>query len=198
MPKIPNMPQSLLDEHMRWHMYPGQPQKGGRAINPWPPGAKNPAPGSGLEFLTFHRKFLAQFHAWYDKQAFADPAAVAPWPAIPPELKISSTGWNGTLVGDEDRIVNKPSSFASADDLGRFVEWSVHGWLHNAAAKVYHEPDLANLMSATDSTHFYQIHGLIDGWWSKWKKAAKPASPSSGKTGKGKAGKKKPAKKKKD
>ncbi len=54
MPTIQNYPQSLLDEHSNWHMHPGNPAQGGRAI--WPG-----QPGSGLEFLTFHRTFLVHY-----------------------------------------------------------------------------------------------------------------------------------------
>src|SRR5207244_1063953 len=81
-----NYPQNLLDEHSNWHMHPGNPAQGGRAI--WPG-----QPGSGLEFFTFHRTFLAHFHAWYDTQPGADQAAVAPWTAIPPALKVDAVGW---------------------------------------------------------------------------------------------------------
>src|SRR6266511_2775183 len=101
MPQIPNFPQNLTDMHMNWHMFPGQPAQGGRVINPWPLGATEAAPGSGLEFLTFHHTFIAQFHAWYDAQPGADQAAVAPWDAVPVELKMSSTGWNATLAAAE-------------------------------------------------------------------------------------------------
>jgi hypothetical protein len=170
MPAIPNYPQNLMDTHMNWHMNPGNPAAGGRAIDPWPPGATEATPGSGQEFLSFHRGYIAQFHAWYDTQAFADPAAVTPWHSIPSELKMSSTGWPGAgsrYATAENRLTSDLGSFATADDLGRFIEWQIHGWLHGAASAVYGEPQLGTFMSP-ESTYFWQLHGLVDYWWSQW------------------------------
>jgi len=127
MPNVP-LPDDLMNEHMNWHQYPGHPEMGGRSIDPWPPGANSPTPGSGLEFLTFHQNFLAQFHAWYDNQPFADPAAVAPWSQIPDALKQvpsppldPSFVWSSDWASQEDRIENNPLSFQSADELGMFI-----------------------------------------------------------------------------
>jgi hypothetical protein len=162
MPDIPNFPQNLLDLHHAWHQ-PGAHGMGGRAI---PPGQ----PGSGLEFLTFHRDFMAQFHSWYDSQPFADPAAVAGWTAIPPELKDPmQTGWNPNLDAQEQRIQSNMPPFTSADDLGMFIENGIHNWIHGAAANVYGEPVLASFHSPR-STYFYKIHGLVDYWWSHWQR----------------------------
>lgn len=171
MPNVP-LPDNLMNEHMNWHMYPGQPEMGGRSINPWLPGATSPTPGSGLEFLTFHQNFLAQFHAWYDNQPFADPAAVAPWLQVPDALKQvpsppldPSFVWSQDWASQEDRIENNPLSFQSSDELGMFIEWGLHALLHNASAIAFNEQILADPTTAPSSTYFYEIHGLIEGWW---------------------------------
>ena len=162
MPTIQNYPQSLLDEHSNWHMHPGNPAQGGRAI--WPG-----QPGSGLEFLTFHRTFLVQFHAWYDTQPGADQAAVAAWTAIPPELKVDAVGWTPVWAAAENRLVSNMPPFQTADELGIFIEQGIHNqFLHSAAGLAYNEPLLFSPMTSPQSTHFYQLHGLVSYWWSQW------------------------------
>ncbi len=148
MPTIPNFPDALTDKHHAWHnptAHPGLPTRVHLL----------PSPGSGLEFFTFHRDFMAEFHSWYDGQPFADPPAVAPWTAIPPELKNPSVGWNSQWADDENRIINNPSSFASADELGIFIEQGIHNqFLHGAAAQVYNEPVLATFGTLSSSCHW--------------------------------------------
>ncbi|TDJ00723.1 MAG: hypothetical protein E2O76_04565 [Caldithrix sp.] len=53
------------------------------------------------------------------------------------------------------------SNFGSLDELGRFLEWSLHGFLHNAAAGMWNEQILLSFQSPR-STYFWQLHGLID------------------------------------
>jgi Bacterial pre-peptidase C-terminal domain len=159
---IPNFPQNLLDVHHHWHdpnAHPGTP--GGR-VNGFG------TPGGGLEFLQFHRDFVAQFHIWYDTQPFADPVAVAPWTSIPAALKNPAlTGWNATLAVQEARITTNSPAFTTADELGTYIEGGIHGWIHSATAIAFNEPVVANFHSP-QSTYFYQIHGLVDGWWQVW------------------------------
>jgi hypothetical protein len=162
MPTIPNYPQSLLDEHSNWHMHPGHPELGGRSF-------LMGSPGSGLEFLTFHRAFMQHFHTWYDAQPGNDQAAVAPWAVIPPELKTPAAGWNTTWAQHETHITTNTPPFPTADALGIFIETGIHNnFLHNAAGTVYNEPLLFNPMTSPQSTHFYQLHGLITNWWNHW------------------------------
>ncbi|MEU0054709.1 hypothetical protein, partial [Streptomyces sp. NPDC006309] len=164
---IANFPEALADLHHAWHEHSAHPTLPTRVH---PPGST----GSGLEFLTFHRDFIRQFHAWYDNQPFADQAAVQPWVDVPSELKRSELGWD-VWAADVDRIANHPETFASADELGQFIEGGVHNdFLHPAAAQVYNEPVLKTLHSPV-STHFYQIHGLVQNWWANWEGAK--ASP---------------------
>ena len=124
---IPNFPQSLLDMHHHWHdpsMHPGAP--GGR-VHPFG------TSGAGLEFLQFHRDFMAQFHAWYNAQPFGTApfntapfqssasaqAAVGAWSSIPTPVKNGSvTGWGSVQAAQEARLTTLSPPFASADDLG--------------------------------------------------------------------------------
>ncbi len=157
---IPNFPQNLIDMHHAWHQAGAHPGFPGRAI---PPGQ----PGSGLEFFQFHRDFVNQFHAWYDSQPGADQIAVAPWTALPPQVKDPNVGWNPNLAMQEQRITTANPPFASADDLGQYVENGIHNWIHGAVASAFNEPSVSTLHSP-QSTYFYKIHGLVDLWWQQW------------------------------
>jgi hypothetical protein len=160
MSEIANFPQNLLDMHHAWHDGGAHPPFPGRAI---PAGQ----PGSGLEFLQFHRDYVNQFHAWYDTQPSANQAAVAPWTAIPPEVKNPNFGWNSNLAAQEQRIATNNPPFASADELGQFIENGIHNWIHGATAQAFNEPFIGSLHSPK-STLFYGIHGLVDRWWQQW------------------------------
>ncbi|PEW59101.1 hypothetical protein CN443_15265, partial [Bacillus cereus] len=163
MPTIPNFPEYLNHEHHAWHMPSAHPNLPTRQILP-------PNPGAGLEFLTFHRNFIAKFHQWYDSQSFADQNAVAPWTSIPPELKVASAGWTSQFEADEKRILTNNPPFASLDELGLFIERGLHNqFLHGAAAIVYNEPIIGTIPNSPLSTLFYKIHGLIDYWCSSWR-----------------------------
>ena len=153
MPSIPNYPEALVNEHAGWHMN-----------RPIPMGKE----GSGFDFLTFHYHFVEHFHEWYDKQPFADQAAVKPWVEIPPELKSQAAGWNADFAASEDRIAHHPETFANLDELGSFIDRGIHIWFHTHSAAVYNEPVLASPHVAELSTYFYQFHGLINSWFTSW------------------------------
>jgi hypothetical protein len=157
---IPNFPEVFADEHHAWHEPGVHPEFPSRAI---PRGN----PGSGIEFLVFHRNFMAKVLAWYRQQSFADSNAVAPWTSIPEALKRTAF-WNAQEAADELRIVTLRPAFASEDDFGIFVENGIHNrFLHDATAAAFNEPVVATLHSP-QSTFFYQIHGLVQNWWSNW------------------------------
>jgi hypothetical protein len=153
MPRIPNFPTALGGQHSDWHMN-----------RPIPRGEE----GSGFDFLTFHHRFIENFHEWYDKQPSVDQAAVTPWIEIPSVLKAQAFGWNADLAASEDRIVHHPETFANVDELGTFIENGIHSWLHTGSADLYNEDVLATAHNAHVSTHFYQIHGLVDSWMTSW------------------------------
>ena len=175
MTAIPNFPEDLLDLHHHWHSPAAHPDAG--------PGRVHAAgtPGGGLEFLTFHRNFVAMFHAWYDNEVFTaapfDDAGlkallVAPWHTVPAELRRTEFGWNA-FAGDAARLDSGTPDFATADDLGTFIELGIHNnFLHGAASEAYGEPDLRTFHSPY-LTEFYGIHGLVDYWWSQWQRRHK-------------------------
>jgi hypothetical protein len=172
MPAIPDFPKDLLDQHHHWHAPDQHPDAG--------PGRLHPAgmPGGGLEFLTFHRNFMAQFHSWYDGHTFAaapfdDPVQkvrlVAAWHRVPTELRKPEYGW-GAFAADAARLDSLTPDFATADDLGTFIELGIHNnFLHGAASAEYGEPELATFHSPHIS-QFYGIHGLVNHWWARWQR----------------------------
>ena len=161
---IPNFPEYLSNLHHHWHV----PEE---HANEGLPGRIHPAgtPGAGLEFLTFHRSFMVQAFAWFATQTFSRPLDVSPWTAIPNELKIPELGWTAFHQAEEARILGKDPQFASADQLGTFIELGIHNnWIHGATATFFSEPVVSTFHSP-QSTFFYKIHGLVDYWWSHWK-----------------------------
>jgi hypothetical protein len=152
MPMIANFPVELLEEHRAWHHMHML-----SSSSPFPV-------GYGLDFLQFHRNFIRKALDWY-MQAGHDPALVTPWPAVPEPIRRSYC-YN---LAAEDRIVRRPETFASADELGRFIEGSgLHGCIHEQAALLYGEPELNDFDYAPRHTEFYQFHGLIDRWYRNW------------------------------
>jgi hypothetical protein len=153
-----NFPDALMTEHMNWHL-----------LTPGTPGARKfpfGSPGSGQDFLQFHRGFVPRALAWYYAQPSPDYDAVAPWYAVPSELKTTANGWSGSLAVLEQRILN--NDFTSDDDFGIELEGSIHGWLHGASAQQYGDPNVGNVTTSPLSSYFYKIHGLIDYWWARF------------------------------
>lgn len=173
MPIIPNFPQDLLDQHHHWHSPADHPGAGaGRVHGPL-------EPGGGLEFLVFHRDFMAQVLAWYNATNFAQPpfndpaqkaALVAPWLTVPAALK-TNPDWPN-WAADATRLDSQTPGFASDDELGRFIETGIHNqFLHGAASTAFGDPVVRTLHSP-QSTLFYGIHGLVSHWWAVWQRRA--------------------------
>ena len=161
MPNIPNIPDEMIQEHVNWHTLSGNPGAGGRAINPWPQFGPRPALGSGEEFLVWHDGFLERFHQWVDGLPAGDrpvPQSIEPWTSIPSGLKMGMVGWNAQLAQDEARL-NNMDNFASLDELGRFLEWSLHNFLHVGSRNMWDEPVILTFESPR-STYFWQLHGF--------------------------------------
>lgn len=159
----------MIDEHIAWHTREGNPSAGGRRIDPNPPFGRQPALGSGEEFLVWHQGFVQRFNQWVNSlPATSRPSSdsIIPWRSIPRMLKMSVQGWNRNFA-NEERLLENMANFSSLDDLGRFLEWSLHGFLHNAASGMWNEPVLLSFESPR-SSYFWQLHGLIDHWRQQW------------------------------
>lgn len=152
MSRIPNFPQSLLDEHKNWH-------HARHNVN-----INNPPPGYGLEFLQFHRDFIGRAQAWY-RQNGLDPNLIEAWVSVPEAIRRTPC-YNQAA---EARVLFRPESFASADELGRFIESSnLHACIHQEGARLFGEPELNDFDYAPRHTEFYNIHNMIDRWYRNW------------------------------
>lgn len=158
MPTIPNFPQALADQHHHWHTGSAHPEAGPGRVHAMG------SSGGGLEFLVFHRNYMAQFFAWYNSANFTaapfnDPvqkaSLPAAWTAVPSVLKQASLGWTGTWASDAGRLESGLPDFASADALGTFIEMGIHNqFLHGASAAQlgesalngFHSPDQLGLL----------------------------------------------------
>ncbi|RKP50102.1 hypothetical protein D7Z26_20040 [Cohnella endophytica] len=149
---IPNFPPDLLEEHKRWHH-----ARHNVDIN-------NPPIGYGQEFLRFHRDYISRALAWYN-QSGNDPRLVEPWASVPEAIRRAPC-YNQAA---EARVISQPESFATSDELGRFIESSnLHACIHQTSAQLYADPDINDFDVAPHDTVFYNIHGLIDRWYRNW------------------------------
>lgn len=149
---IPNFPNDLLEEHLRWHHANHVSDN------------DNPPIGWGDRFLNFHRQYIRKVLSWYQSQGY-DMSLVQPWTSVPQGIRMSRCYDQNA----ERRILQQPQSFATADDLGRFIE-RLHACMHDAGSDVLNEPLLQDLDTAPRSTYFYNIHGMIDNWYSNWER----------------------------
>lgn len=154
MPRIPQFPRDLLDEHRVWHH-----------ANHVVPGTV-PPPGFGDRFLRFHRDFIYRVYNWHDSMGY-DRRWIAGWPQVPDGIRRSPC-YN---AGAEQRVQYNPRSFTSVDQLGSFIEFNLHGCFHEMAARLYNQPELNDFDLAPRNTEFYNIHGLIDQWYINWERA---------------------------
>lgn len=158
MPTIPNFPASLLEEHKMWHH--------AHHVDD----LNQLRPGYGQQFLQFHRAFIRKALDWYARQPGYDQALVAPWQGVPEQIRRAPCYDRAS----EARIVTQPQTFATADELGLFIEGSgLHGCIHETAADVYGEPDINDFDVAPRNTIFYNIHSMIDGWYRNWEAAGR-------------------------
>src|SRR5206468_3000576 len=98
---------------------------------------------------------------------------VAPWTSIPAEVKDPMvTGWSSVQAAQEARLTSLTPAFASADELGTYIEGGIHGWIHGATATAFNEFEVQTFHSPR-STYFYGIHGLVDFWWRQWERTQK-------------------------
>ncbi|TFE23703.1 hypothetical protein E2980_18555 [Cohnella luojiensis] len=124
----------------------------------------DPPPGYGLEFLRYHRDFTARALAWYYRNGY-DPRLVEAWASVPEPIR-QAPCYNHAA---EARILFQPETFASADELGRFIESSnIHSCIHQESAKLFGDPAINDFDTAPRNTVFYNIHGMVDRWWRNW------------------------------
>ena len=112
---------------------------------------------ANAHFLQWHGDFIARFNQ------LPPPNAISAWPAVPEELK-RRIGWRRSFLQLENDLDSDIGSFDTLDDLARRIQ-PLHDYLHNAAAIVYGDPNIAHSDTAPWSPHFWRLHGLIERWY---------------------------------
>lgn len=181
-----DLPDELMDEHDQWHDKPVNRNRTTRIEGSRIGNAGDR--GSGIDFLAFHRRFINKVVNWYLEENGNLPYWWRGWNALPESLQVGSIDPNDSFpwtsyTAAEQRIVNNPLSFLSADDLGIFIEtgrssngdWlsqpSIHDFVHMKSYWVYGDEMMPNISMSPRSPLFYQFHGLISKWWDRWRNA---------------------------
>jgi hypothetical protein len=143
---------------------------------------KNPIgqPGSGREFLQFHRSLLDDFFAWNAVHPVVEGRDIIAWTAVPSELKVPETGWPHPWEGldlavAENRVSTNLPPFANEDELGILIETTIINWIHSAVAAApafnlapAEKAIITSPLRALESTWFYKIYGLAQRWWNRF------------------------------
>lgn len=132
------------------------------------------APGSGIDFLLFHKSIQSEFFEWNKQHQVVPTEMIEPWTSIPEELKSEGLGWSPALKIAEERIITNNPAFNNEDELGIHIENEIHNWLHGAVSNSSlpmeeGEPQIVADPHSVQSTYYYKIHGLIQYWWDNFK-----------------------------
>ncbi len=153
-----------VEEHEAWHSTHGSGGVQG--------------PGSGLDFIRWHRYFIRKLEDYLGRQGVHHYVPIPYWPSnmqVPAEL---AAGVNDTTPG-----VNPPSwttvqggvstdplfghtrlgQFRSSDELGRAIGAGYHGSVHNALGGVM------STWASPQAPIFYLWHGYLDHLWELWR-----------------------------
>lgn len=153
------------------------------------------APGSGFDFLAMHRAMLGTLRDRFPEHA----ALFAGWPTIPTQPTADDPlppGVDGgapppfwsSMVGAISRCETDLGTFATEDDLGRYIETQhrptdtdplarstepgagLHTYVHvrfdDARSPIRMQRFSRNIENQT----FFRLHGWIDRVWTNWRK----------------------------
>ena len=137
--------QSLLPAHMAWHMA----RMGGPNPNNL---AQQGTPGSGLEFLRFHRQLIGQYDAWRTQNLAS---------VLPPGNRRLKVWFPSAVTIPSALQGNLPTTFSTQDALGISIENGIHISGHALHAEIT-DPTTAPL-----SHLFWAWHKWIDDLWTR-------------------------------
>ncbi len=172
--------QSVIDDHKAWH---DMHNSGGTT-----------GPGSGEQFLTFHRDFVGRLENSLSSNPTTRKYTPLPkWnPAtpIPPEFshpgrntddpRVPLPSWatiGGGITPDPVFGYTSLRQFQSFDELGRALGSRYHGSVHNAVGGV-----MTTFRSPRDPI-FFPWHAFLDDIWSQWEELRTSQPPVSGSGG---------------
>lgn len=136
-------------------------------------------PGSGEEFLRFHRVMMRNFK-WLVENTPAAAYQFVPWTQLP-DFLVELLGPNSVstaLAGIEARVAG------SADELGGYIEANrvvqpppaganIHNYSHGAISEYEQLPadsgaDMKSLIESPYNEYFWKLHGWIDDYFAAW------------------------------
>ena len=68
------------------------------------------------------------------------------------------------------KIARAPAAYPTEDELGIAIH-PLHDDLHGAIAETYAEPGMSDASTAPQYSEFWNLHGMIDAWFSAWQQA---------------------------
>jgi hypothetical protein len=140
-------------------------------------------PGSGRQFLDFHRKMIREFK-WYVINTPGPRYDYRPWRELPAWLAglmdASLPQYREHQLATIDSIIQ----CQDADDLGHFLEGcgphnepGLHGYVHGLVSAYEcvffgKQPlsDMASQATAIYNEHFWGLHGWIDKFYANWQR----------------------------
>lgn len=152
----------------------------------WPGGLRmQGAPGSGEDFLKFHRMMIRNFK-WVVMTSGLPKYFYVPWPDFPIWLSSILDAMDPFYRQRLSCAVDEMILNASLDDLGRFIEGSpkiaafpdIHSKVHSIVS-VYEQAffgpqpasDMGNPYLSACNEHFWRFHGWIDEIYARWQTA---------------------------
>ncbi|MDE0534341.1 MAG: tyrosinase family protein [Albidovulum sp.] len=118
-------------------------------------------------FLVWHHDFILKFSALRNnlpKAQQPNPNTIAAWPNVPVEIT-TTPSWQ-QFAQLESRLDTNIESFGSIEGLANSMI-RMHDYLHFATAIAYGDPNVAHTDTAPWSPLFWQLHGLIDRWYTE-------------------------------
>lgn len=198
------------EHHHLWHLFRDEGfwnslSSAQQAANlHWKPPRFNGQGGAGVDFLGMHRAMIGDVNQLFALAADQNWPEVEGWNPIPwdpndpdwpvPALWTGAEQWyvdakSTTEVGTMQQIASALTDPAtlqriSLDQLGSFIEGSIHNWFHLrwSAAPATADPfslDVSNdflgaPFSSHVNKHFWKLHGWIDDRISDWEAANSP------------------------
>jgi hypothetical protein len=152
------------------------------------------APGSGLDFLAMHRAMVRSLRDRFPANAdlFKGWATVptvttSDDPLAPLHNPIATAAFWDSMKGAISRIESMPTSFASDDDLGRYIETQhrpvaadplarstepgagLHTYVHLRFDDDRSPIRMQRFSRNVENETFFRLHGWVDNVWTSWR-----------------------------
>lgn len=165
-----DMRDGLYDDNVVKRCFPGLIQAGD--------------PGSGQQFLEFHRHMIRHFK-WILLQVKELDYEYRPWVELPPwVVSYMDINFHPGYLESQLFNIERAVKERSLDELGMIIEGTishaqpdgVHAWVHDAVSwwetQMLGHPapgaDMGKQHTAIFNDHFWRFHGWIDHFYARW------------------------------